>query len=62
MTDNEKFENAMRVSEYQHKVLEARKELWDHFHQEHGLILLDSELDEILIIAERTLDKLKDIK
>jgi len=58
----ELFENAILVADYEMKVLEAKHELWAYLQDEHGLTLLDYELDEILIIAQRTLEKLGEIK
>jgi len=62
MNKQKVFEQALNEAENMFKVAEAKRELWGHLIEEHGLTLLESELDEILIIAERTLDKLKDIK
>ena len=34
-------------------------DLWKHLHDEHGLILLESELNEIMIICDRLTTKNK---
>lgn len=36
-----------------------RKELFEYFHEEHGILLLDSEIDEIesIVIGSKTLIK-----
>jgi hypothetical protein len=62
MTPKQLIKNAMLVAEHMHKLSEAKQELWGHMIEEHGLVLLESELDEILIIAQRTLEKLGEIK
>jgi hypothetical protein len=33
-----------------------RQKLWQHLHDEHGLLLLGSELEEILILAKEIIE------
>lgn len=61
-TEKQILENATRLIRMMQSISEAKHDLFLHMYTEHSLLLLDGELDEILIIAERTLDKLKDIK
>lgn len=43
---------------------QARQKLWDHLEVEHGLLVLDSELDEIidLAVAVNEAKKVEDLK
>jgi hypothetical protein len=40
-----------------HKHIEAYQELFDHMINEHGLTLLQSELDEIIRLSQKTVER-----